>query len=45
MESLPAMLQYTASQVNMKELIKVLAGQDFDPDKIIKEEKAPGVYG
>lgn len=45
MESLPAMLQYTASQVNMKELIKVLAGQDFDPDKIIKEEKAPGAYG
>lgn len=45
MESLPAMLQYTAEQVNMKELIKVLAGQDFDPDKIIKEEKAPGAYG
>ena len=45
MESLPAMLQYTAGQVNMKELIKVLAGQDFDPDKIIKEQKEPGAYG
>ena len=45
MESLPAMLQYTAGQVNMKELIKVLAGQDFDPDKIIKEEKPAWAYG
>lgn len=45
MESLPAMLQYTAGQVNMKELIKVLAGQDFDPDKIIKEQKEAGAYG
>ena len=45
MESLPAMLQYTAWQVNMKELMKVLAWQDFDPDKIIKEEKAPWAYG
>lgn len=45
MESLPAMLQYVAGQVNMKELIKVLAGQDFDPDKIIKEQKEPGAYG
>lgn len=45
MESLPAMLQYVAAQVNMKELIKVLAGQDFDPDQIIKEQKEPGAYG
>lgn len=39
MESLPAMLQYTADQVNMQELMKVLAWQDFDPDKIIKQKQ------
>ena len=45
MEALPAMLQYTAGQVNMKVLMKVLAGQDFDPDQIIKEQKEAGAYG
>lgn len=45
LEALPAMLQYTAGQVNMKVLMKVLAGQDFDPDQIIKEQKEPGAYG
>lgn len=39
MESLPAMLQYTADKVDMNEIIKVLAWQDFDPLKIIKAQQ------
>lgn len=39
MESLPAMLQYTAQKVNMDEIVKVLAGQDFDPNKIILKQQ------
>lgn len=36
-ESLPFLLQYSADKMNMQELIKVLVGQDFDPEKIIVE--------
>lgn len=36
--SLPAMLQYAMSEVNMSEIIKVLAWQDFDPELIIKKK-------
>ena len=41
-EVLPAMLQYAASSLNMPEVVKLLAGQDFDPEKIIftKEEQS-----
>lgn len=45
-EALPFILQYAGNKVNFDELMKVLLGQDFDPDNIaVKEQpKAPGAY-
>lgn len=40
-ESLMPLLQYAGNQMNVDELIKVLAGQDFDPDNIVVKKKAP----
>lgn len=34
-EAFPAMAQYMPDKVNMDEFVKVFAGEDFDPSKII----------
>lgn len=44
-ESLMPLLQYAGNQMNVDELIKVLAGQDFDPDNIVVKKKAPANGG
>lgn len=43
-ESLMPLLQYAGNQLNVDELIKVLVGQDFDPDNIVIK-KTPPVNG